>query len=113
MAGSVSWWRVPDRVTSNPSTTIRGDIEAGSCSPVTSIVNVWLVSARPCRVNTCAWICSVGEYVLTVVTAPSRETREIPNLGPQAPIQLIPFRVQLVSAGAPGVFEDVAVPPLH
>src|SRR5882672_308187 len=114
MAGSVSWWRVPDMVTSNASTTMRGELEAAFCWPVTSIVSVWVVSARPFCTNTSAWICSVGEYVSTGgCTTPSRVTRAIPVCGVRAPIQLIPVPVKVKVACAPGAVENAAIPALH
>src|SRR6266702_1817258 len=114
MAGSVSWVCVPGDVTSNASTTTRGEVEAACIRPVASIVSVWLASARPVFVKRAAWICSAGEYVSTSATrAPSRDTRAIPACVPRAPIQLTEVPVKVKVACAPGAGETAAVPPLQ
>src|SRR6266571_3533146 len=114
MAGSVPWICIPEEVTSNASTTTRGEVEAAFIRPVASIVSVWLASARPVFVKRAAWICSAGEYVSTSATrAPSRNTSAIPVRGPRPPIQLTEVPVKVKVACAPGAVETAAVPPLH
>src|SRR6266571_327993 len=114
MAGSVPWICIPEEVTSNASTTTRGEVEAAFIRPVASIVSVWLASARPVFVKRAAWICSAGEYVSTSATrAPSRNTSAIPVCVPRAPIQVTEGPVKVNVACAPGVVETAAVPALH
>src|SRR3989442_1557274 len=117
MDGSVSSKRVPvgagdDDVTSNASTTIEVSVEAEFFRPVTSIVNIWLASARPVAVKTTAWTSSVGKNVSTSATkTPSRKTRATPVSGPRAPIQLTDVPLKVNVACAPAVAEIAAVPP--
>src|SRR6267154_2592774 len=114
MAGSVSWCRVPDVVTSKASTTIRAFCEAAFCRPVPSIVNVWRVSAKPVAVKTAAWNCSVAEYrSISATKTPSRDTRATPLCVPRAPIQLTAVPVKVNVACAPGVVDTRAAPALH
>src|SRR5256885_2309532 len=84
-------------VTSKASTTIEAPAEAGFLSPVTSIVNVWLVLARPCSVKTVFWGASAAAYVSreSATTVPSRITRAIPLWGPLKPIQLTEVPLKL------------------
>src|SRR6266702_99751 len=114
MAGSVPWICIPEEVTSNASTTTRGEVEAAFIRPVASIVNVWLASARPVFVKRAAWICSAGEYVSTSATrAPSRNTSAIPFCGPRAPIQLTDVPEKANVACDPEAVADAAAPALH
>jgi hypothetical protein len=80
MAASVSWTRVTSGAgTSNASTTTKGLVAAGSFTPVTSMVRVWVVLARSRAVNTATRSSSVGEYMLTSVwKTPSSKTRAMP-----------------------------------
>src|SRR5256885_16181419 len=49
MAGSVSWWRVPDVVTSNASTTTKAFCEAAFCRPVPDHQCMARVGEARCR----------------------------------------------------------------
>src|SRR2546427_9687101 len=117
MDGSVSSKRVSvgaddDDVTSNASITIKVSVEAEFFRPVTSIVNVWLASARPVAVKTTAWTSSVGKNVSTSVTkTPSRKTRATPVSGPRAPIQLTDVPMKVDVAWAPAVAAGAGGPP--
>ena len=98
-AGSVSCRReIVAAGTSNASTSTKGRLLATFFRPVTSIVNVWLVSARPTAVNRGTWTSLVFEYVSTSVTKlPSRKTRAMPSSTQRPPIQLteVPVNVKV------------------
>src|SRR5204862_6578996 len=114
MDGSVSCKRETVAAgTSNASTMIKAPVADAFCRPVTAIVNVWLVLARPVAANIGTRISSVFEYVSTSDRkTPSRDIRAVPVKVARRPIQLADGPVRVHVACAAGVAETAAGPPL-
>src|SRR5258705_9415894 len=115
MSGSVSCrWVTAGPGTSNASTTMSGEDEAGFLRPVASMVSVCEVAAKPESVNMVTRISSVSWDVSTsAANVPSRYTFAMPVAALRPPIQVTDGPVNVNVARAPGVADNAAVPPLQ
>src|SRR6266852_1637473 len=120
MSGSVSCkCETSGEGTSNASTTTRAYGVVAACesvffSPVTSIVNVWLLLVRSLALKTGTWISYDLANISTWDTkTPSTNTRAIPLSGPRMPIHVTAVPVKVNVACAPAVMDSMAFPPLH